>query len=221
MATSRLELYNSALRICGERKLANLTESREPRFLLDDVWDDGWVDTVLEAGYWKFAMRTVRMNFESTVTPAFGYRRAFLKPTDWIRPYSVCSDEYFREPLLRYQDEQDYIFADLDEIFVRFVSNDNTHGSDLSTWTGAFADYASAYGASKIIHKFTADKEKLQMLLKPRTGYLAQTLQTARSLDAFNDATRMLPPGGWIRARGGRVGGGPFGDGGQTGSLIG
>lgn len=221
MATTRLNLYNNALRICGDRSLASLSEEREPRRLLDGVWDDGWVDTCLEAGFWKFAMKTQRFDFETSVTPEFGYRRAFLKPDDWIRPYAVCTDEYFREPLLRYQDETDYIFSDLDEIFVRFVSNATTHGADLSVWTGAFADYAAAYGASKIIHKLTADNEKVQALLKPRTGILAQNLQTARSLDAMNDPTRFPPPGGWVRARARRAGGGPMGDGGQTGNLIG
>ena len=42
MAT-RLQLYNRALRIIQERKLSSLTEKREPRFLLDDVWEEGGV----------------------------------------------------------------------------------------------------------------------------------------------------------------------------------
>jgi hypothetical protein len=220
VATTRLQLYNNALRHCGERRLASITEEREPRRLLDDVWDDGWVDTVLEAGLWKFAMRTQRLDFETSVTPPFGYARAFLKPEDWIRPNAVCTDEYFNEPLLRYQDEGDYIYSDLDEIFVRFVSNHSTRGGDLSIWTGAFADYAAAYGASKIIYKLTADKDRILLLMKPRTGILPQSLQTARSLDAMNENTRFPPAGTWVRSRG-RMGGGPMGDGGQTGSLIG
>jgi len=220
MATTRLQLYNNALRHCGERRLASLTEEREPRRLLDDVWDDGWRDTVLEAGLWKFAMQTQKLGFETSVTPQFGYTRAFLKPDDWIRPNAICTDEYFNEPLLRYQDEGDYLFADPDEIFVRFVSNSSTRGGDLSNWTGVFADYAAAYGASKIISKLTSDKEKLAALLAPRKGILATSLQTARSLDAMNENTRFPPAGSWVRARG-RRGGGPFGDGGQTGSLIG
>ena len=220
MATTRLQLYNAALRLCGERKLASLTEDREPRHLLDDVWDDGWVDDCLEAGLWKFAMRTQRLDYETSVTPQFGYRRAFLKPSDWIRPNAICSDEYFDNPLLRYQQEGDYIFADLDEIFIRFVSNHTDYGGDLSNWSGAFADYAAAYGASKIIPKLSSDKDRLQSILAPRRGILDRALQTARSLDAMIENTRFPPPGTWVRARG-RRGGGPFGDGGQTGSLIG
>jgi len=220
VATTRLQLYNAALRLCGERKLASLTEDREPRHLLDDVWDDGWKDRVLEGGLWKFAMRTQRLDYELSVEPQFGYRRAFLKPSDWIRPNAICTDEYFNEPLLRYQDEGSYIFSDLDEIFVRFVSNHTDYGGDLSNWTGAFGDYAAAYGASKILPKLTSDKNRLAAVLAPRNGILDRALQTARSLDAMNENTRFLPTGTWVRARG-RRGGGPMGDGGHSGSLIG
>jgi len=40
MSTSRLKLYNDALTACGESHLASLTEDREPRRLLDHVWDE-------------------------------------------------------------------------------------------------------------------------------------------------------------------------------------
>ena len=38
---TRLQLYNSALLLLGERNLASLSENREPRRLLDHVWDTG------------------------------------------------------------------------------------------------------------------------------------------------------------------------------------
>lgn len=217
--TTRLELYNSALRFCGAARLAALTDAVEARYLLDGVWDDDWVRTCLEAGFWKFAMRTLRLDYETSVTPQFGYARAFLKPDDWVRAYAICTDEFFASPLLRYQDDGDYLFADEDQIYVRFVSDSSTTGSDLSRWTGAFADYAAAYGASKIIHRMTSDKEKQLMLLKPRSGILAQNLQTARSLDAMQEGTKFPPAGSWVRSRSNRSGG-PMGDGGQTGTLT-
>jgi hypothetical protein len=41
MSASKLKLYNDALGILGERRLASLTENREPRRVLDEVWDAG------------------------------------------------------------------------------------------------------------------------------------------------------------------------------------
>ena len=218
--TTRLQLYNSALRMCGQRRLASLTEENEARRLLDDVWADGWVDGVLEAGFWKFAMRSQKISYETSITPSFGYQRAFLKPTDWIRPYAICSDEYYSSPLLRYQDDGQYIFADLDDIYVRFVSNDSTRGADLSLWPSAFSDYAAAVGASKIIPKLTADKSRLDMILRPRTGLVDQTLSMAQNIDAMGEPQKFPPLGSWVNSRG-RRGAGPMGDGGVSGSLIG
>ena len=37
MANDQLSLYNNALTVLGERKIASLTENREPRRVLDDV----------------------------------------------------------------------------------------------------------------------------------------------------------------------------------------
>jgi hypothetical protein len=53
-------------------------------------------------------------------------RGAFAKPTDWVDTSAVCQDEYFRVPLLQYADEVGYWFADLDEIYVKYVSDGAT-----------------------------------------------------------------------------------------------
>ena len=91
--TTRLEIYNSALMICADRTLASLNENREPRRLLDIVFDNGGIDACLEKGQWKFAMRAVRLDFDPGITPDFGYRRAFPIPVDWVFTSSFSSDE--------------------------------------------------------------------------------------------------------------------------------
>src|SRR6185369_1444544 len=111
--------YNNALLDVGERALASVTEPREPRRLLDIAWDSGAVEWCLEQGQWNFAMRSSKLDYSPSVEPPFGYRRAFNKPTDWIRTAAVASDEYFRVPLLTYVDESSYWFSDLDTIYVR------------------------------------------------------------------------------------------------------
>ena len=80
--TSKLTLFNGALRLLGERRLASLTEDRPARRYLDDAWDDGLVDDALEQGFWNFATRTVQMTASTSVEPEFGYRYAFQKPDD-------------------------------------------------------------------------------------------------------------------------------------------
>lgn len=216
--TTRLELYNSALLICGERFLASLSEDREPRHLLDHVWDNDGVKKCLEAGQWKFGMRAVRLDYDPSVSPDFGYRRAFQKPTDWCTTSAVCTDEYFNVPLLQYVEETGYWFCDLDELFVRYVSNDTSFGGDLSLWPGRFEEYVSTFFASKIILKLTSDKERRDAILHPKQGLLARKLKEAKSHDAMAGPTQFPAQGGWTTAR---QAGGPRRDRGSRSNLTG
>ena len=83
--TTKLKLYNKALLYCKERKLASLTEEGKPRRLLDEVYDDS-IEYCLEEGLWKFATQTVRIDYDESIAPLYGYRRAFVKPSDWTDP---------------------------------------------------------------------------------------------------------------------------------------
>lgn len=213
MGTSRLLIYNNALRICGERSLATISENREPRRLLDDVWSGGAIDYCLEEGQWNFAMRTSQIDYDTSVSPPFGHPYAFTKPEDWIRTAGLCSDELFKSPLLEYRDEAGYWYASLTTIYVRYVSNDSAYGNDLGRWPGTFSSYVDAYFASEIITKLTQDKDRLALV----TRELKKRKKDALNKDAMNDPTAIPAPGSWVRAR---FGGGRR-DGGNRGSLIG
>lgn len=202
--TSRLTLYNDALLMCGERFLSTLSDNVEHRYLLDHVWDNQGVHHCLESGQWKFAMRTILLDYDTSVTPAFGYTRAFLKPTDWCLTSAMCTDEYFNSPNLRYVEEAGYWYCDLDEIYVRYVSDASNFGGDLSRWTSRFARYVAAYFASRIILKLTSDQNKHNMFMHPSQGLVAKYLMEAKNIDAMAEPTKFLPQGSWNDARGGR-----------------
>jgi len=219
MATSRLAIYNGALARIGKRTITSLTVNEEGRRLLDDVWNDGGVQFCLEQGLWKFAMRTQMLDYDTAITPEFGYRRSFGKASDWIATAAVCSDEYFTQPLLRYQDEQRAIFADLDRIYVRFVSNHNDWGMNLSNWPASFTEYVKTYFASRIVLKATGDKE-LALAMTKAGGLVDQALLTAKNNDAQLDPPKFPPPSSWINARRGATRG-SWRDGGNRHSLIG
>jgi len=195
--TTRLKLYNEALRICGETSLASLTEDREPRHLLDEVWDNGGVKACLEAGQWRFALRTIQLDYDADITPEFGLQRAFQKPTDWCATSSVSANEYFENPLLNYVDEAGYWYADEDVIYVRYISNHADWGGDLSTWTEKFSDYAASYFARKIILKLTSDKERMELVY----ALEKDALMKAKNHDAMGDPTKFPPEGSWSRSR--------------------
>lgn len=216
MSTSRLKIYNEALRICGETKLASLTENREARYALDDIWDNDGVKSCLEDGQWKFAKRSVQLDFDPAYDPEFGYRHAFAKPSDWCATMAVCDDEYFNSPLLQYGDETGFWYCDLEIIYVQYVSNDAAYGGDLSLWPVKFADFVAAHFAWKIIHTLTGDQTKQLKVM----GIRDKSLRIAKNHDAMADPTKFPPDGSWVNARRGR--GGSFRrDRGSRNTLIG
>lgn len=212
MAT-QLSLYNEALRLIGERRLASITENREPRRVLDDVWNDGAVNYCLEQGQWNFAMRAVEISKSTTTIPAFGYTNAFDKPNDHIRTAGVAEDEYFNVPLTRVLEEVGFWFADIDPIYVRYVSNSANYGNDLTRWPQTFSKFVAAFLASEAVLTLTQDDGKHKTMI----AIMQRRLTDARSKDAMAEATAFPPQGSWSSARHG----GASRDRGRKNSLIG
>lgn len=211
--TSKLTLYNGALRELGERQLASLAENREPRRVLDSVWDEGAVDFCLNAGIWRFAKRTVQMTAETSIEPEFGYRKAYQVPPDHIRTAALSADEYQQIPLTQYRYEAGYWYADVEPIYVSYVSNGASYGGDYALWPSDFVQYVHAYLASQACIRLMQNetlREKLEKLCRTR-------LIEASSGDSMEDPTRFLPPGSWVLARVGNS----RRDRGNRGSLIG
>lgn len=211
----QLSLYNGALLLAGERFLASLSEEREPRRLLDRVWSSNVIRTCLEEGQWNFAMRTQQLDYDPSITPTFGYARAFAKPDDWVLTSAMSADEWFRVPLTRCVDEANYWYSDVDTIYVRFVSDDAQYGGAIADWPESFREFVEAHMASKIIGKLANDGDEVKRILKLRNDLL----EKAKSKSAMASPTSFPAQGSWSRSRNRfpnrRDGGG------TTGNLIG
>lgn len=201
---TKLAIYNGALRRLGSRKLASLTEKREPRRVLDDIWGSASevVLAALERGEWNFAIRTVEGIYSTSVEPPFGFRRAFDKPDDMRRLAALSASPYFKPPLTndQYTDEAGYWFTDHDVIYVRYVSDDPDYGMNGSLWSEAFKEYLEckmAWEACERITNSTAQQDRLGRDMR-------ETLKTAKSHDAMGEGVKFPPQGSWLRARGGR-----------------
>lgn len=195
--TTQLGLYNGALLYLGERRLSSLSVANEARRALDDVWDSGEIrEYLLQQGYWNFAIRTVELTYSPSITPSFGFQYAFDKPEDWVRSVGISGDEYFTNPLA-YNDEQQYLFADLDTIYWRYVSKDEEYGYSMANWSPSFVEWVKAYLAYRIALRVTGstkaqgDMFSLQMRL----------LTEAKSRDAMDDAIAYPPTGSWVKSR--------------------
>jgi len=212
----QLSIYNGALTIVGERKLANLSENRPNRYKLDDVWDNDIIDRMMHLGMWNFAARSVELQADNSVTPSFGHRFAFQKPeSDFIRTIQVCYDEYFVLPITRYTDEGQWIFCDTEQIYFQYVSSDNEFGADFSLWPPNFTEMVEHYMAYK------AGPRMIGLDISERTleSKWERSLLKAKSSDAMESPAKFSPKGGWAHSRQGFRGG--RGDRGNRNQLIG
>lgn len=197
MTSTRLSLFNGALRIIGSRKLSSLTENRESRRVLDDAWNDNAVDYCLEQGFWEFSIRTSMMTYDPAITPEFGFKYAYQKPSDYIRTYGFCSDENLLTPITRYTDENNVWYTDYDTIYVQYVSNDSSYGLNFSIWHETFVQFVQLYLASLICERLTQSASKTDRIEKKYES----ALKRARNMSAMNKPTRFMPSGSWSNAR--------------------
>ncbi len=201
LAEDKLAIYNGALRRLGSRKLASLTENREPRRVLDDAWGD--TDNLVKKGLaraeWNFAIVSVEAEYSPDVEPQFGFNRAFDKPDDFIRMAAISADPRFGFPMTArdYADEPGYWFTDHDTLYLRYVSSDA--GTVSANWPDAFRQYLECYLASEVCERLTNSRTKRQELLNDAEA----SLKLAKSNDSMNEGAKPLPRGSWARSRGG------------------
>src|SRR4051812_31596189 len=198
MAT-QLGLYNGALLEMGAAPLSSLSDQTKARYTLDTVYSDVIADC-LEEGAWNFALRAVELGADDAVTPAFGWTKVFAKPDDWVRTTMLSASEQFSPPLLEYGEENGVWLADVDPLFVQYVSDGLDYGLSLALWPRTFARYVEVALAERVVGAITqnqGDKDRLERLTLPKAK------RDALNKDAIGEATKFAPMGSWNLARGG------------------
>lgn len=201
MAYTQLQIYNNALtNYLGEGALESLSEQRGPRYLLDGVWSEDPIKYCLEQGQWQFATRTVKLEADPSIDPEFGYRFGFPHPDDYCRTVAISNDEYFTEPYTRFADERKIFYAEIDVLYLKFVSDDDTYGRDYANWSPSFFEFISCYHAWKIVNRVTGSKTTRAEL----QAELEKMKSDAQAKDGSNRPTSFPSRGAWAAARHGR-----------------
>lgn len=197
MASSILSIYNGALRIIRHRSLATVSDDTEARYLCDAEYAKvkAWA---LEQGLWNFALRASAIEYDSGNSPEFGYTYAFAKPDDFVRLNAIGANAYFYPPLEHYTDEGAFWLADVDLLYVSYVSDGASYGGDISTWTATF-DLAVEYELAFRIapHLTSMGEDSLKDLERKRD----KAMRDARSKDALNQGAQRPPPGRLVQSR--------------------
>lgn len=208
--TEKLTIYNGALAHLEQRKLASLSEGREPKRVLDDLWDKE-VAWCLERHFWNFAYRSIELQYSASVTPTFGYAYAFQKPSDCIRTRKLSTSPTFLPPLLRFAEEAGFWYADEATLYIQFNSNHAQYGMDLGKWPASFADFVEHRLARKGCKRITGSDD----LLQGAHGLIKQeekARRNAAAICAMNEPVGFAPRGSWVNSRTGFGIGRPGGD---------
>lgn len=200
--TTLLEMYNLALANIRETSLATIGESREARYQLDLFYDTD-LQWMMEAGFWKFAIRTVKIDYDPNTASAFGPSRVFNKPTDWVKTYLVSASENLDPPLDGWLEEGGVFIADVTTIYLRYVSNsDEGFGYDMARWTARFKSAFSWRLSSSIAPKIMGASEASKAGIEAKAD---RALKEALTFEAMREPTRRMPDGRWNQNRfGGR-----------------
>lgn len=197
MGTSQIEIYRGAAAKLKHRPPVTVSDNTEICRLFGYEYAKV-VGYCLEQGLWNFALRSVQADSDASIDPQFGFKYAFEKPNDFVRLNGISGNGYFDPTLERYLDEAAYWFADIDPIFVSYVSNGATYGADLGVWTATFAQFVEFELACRTAPHLTAMDAKELALLEQRRQ---MALTDARTKDAMNQPISRLPAGRLSQSR--------------------
>lgn len=196
MAT-KLQIYNGALRRLGNPLLTSLAEENTARRTCDSVWDEGFIDYLLDRGKWSFAQRTVKITYSTTIIPAFGLKYAFPAPLDFIKLVGFWQNNMETVTYFQYKFEAGIFYTDREDIVITYVSNDPTYGGNMSRWPNVFSQYAQSYMALQIEPMITNNNATNKELTKD----LLEAERMALTSDGLNKPIQVNPTGSWGRAR--------------------
>jgi len=171
------------------------------RRLIDECYDEA-LEYMLAQGLWNFASRTIAIEHETSVEPAFGYNYTFEKPSDFIRLVAISAAGDMWPTLPDYTDEGGYWNANVDPLYVQYVSDGSSYGADTSLWPITFKKAFEAYLATQVAMDPMAGLSAAKMELLQKQATLL--LRDARAKDAANQAAMAPPPGRLTQARSGR-----------------
>lgn len=193
---SRLDIYNGALRLLGEARLESLDEVGSARERLDDAWVPS-VNMMLEKGMWNFAIRTIELPYDIDVEPLFGYKYAFSKPDDYVRTVNIAQEPTFAEGYEHYEDETRHWHADIDPLYIRYVSSDPAYGWNIGAWRQAFCTALEALLAFNTGLPISGDRGNRNDMFQ----LFKTSLADAKTLDAVDERVKHKPMGRLVRSR--------------------
>lgn len=173
--TTKLQIWNKALRYVGFERIAALTDNIKSRYELSDVWATAPLE-VLETGHWNFATIT-QSSSGTTTSPIPGYTHRHSLPSDWVRTIQISTASDFNVHA-DHRTENGYIYAQTATLYHRYLSSGAADDAVVPTWPPSFAEAVALRMAIGIIQILQPnDAQRLDSLVQRYTDQLRRAAQ--------------------------------------------
>jgi hypothetical protein len=167
MAT-KLQVYNDALVLLGDARIATLSDDVAGRYELDNLYDRAVLYVTRQAA-WNHAIKFVFPTAGAASYHAFAY--SYAKPGDWLRTHSIYTQVGTREYPI-----------DARELATTWALNVNTgvcfryiaSGVAESLWTEGFVLALAAYLAFAVAERVSGKGEKASSMFQLWQARLAE-----------------------------------------------
>ncbi len=117
---SETQICNLALAELGAAQITSLTDNTTEAKLCA-LWYEPARDAVLHDGVWSFATARAALVADATA-PSWGYSTRFLLPNNTLHVFEVYDDPEDPQPTIhRWEVEGDYLLADRETVWIRYV----------------------------------------------------------------------------------------------------
>lgn len=195
LTTPWRHIYNQALQILGLEEINSNTDDSDRKVKLDVALSADLVESLLEETGWHWAITTNKMYYNPSLEPDWGFQRVFDKPDDLHRVDGIWQDEYLQVPLKNYKDEGEYIFTELTEIYIQFVSR--SYISDPVNWPAHFKRLVAAALARDTARALKVPEATVQ---DAKLVY-EEAENKAKNIDIMQSPPRRIADGEWTKSR--------------------
>jgi hypothetical protein len=185
-------IYNNALMILGLDEINSNTDDSDRKVKLDVARSSNLIEYLLEKTGWHWAIQSYQAQYNPSLEPEWGYNRVFDKPDDLHRLDGIFEDEMMQTPLKNYKDEGEYIYTNINTIYIQFVSNG--YLTTPSYWPSYFRRLVAAAMARDVAMSLGVDPRI------PATLY-EEIEYEAKNIDIMQSPPRKISTGSWVRAR--------------------
>lgn len=163
--TTKLQIYNGALQLIGERRLNLVDDQVEARYDLDNVWD---------LKPWHYCAEVIRPRFAVTTVELTATGGQVSLPDGFIALVGLFNDASLDQPITRFTREGTKLNVEEDVVYLRYV--DESLSNNLLEWTPTFIRVVIAYVAMEIAEQMNSDKRELiTSLFQQRVELAIQT----------------------------------------------